>query len=172
MKGLDMGTYYFVRARACNSQGCGTARASLPASLNPQQTPPQPATVTLQISSESLLTLGWTPPQHALQLHYRVVISVQSLLHASICHRQHQAKKTVAGITSHASRKYWPYGSVPVSRIIEYLALEHTGYLLNSHLNTEEGMVRSVMVVSVYSSMKSNTIKEQISLVWTEEEKC
>lgn len=59
---LDMGTYYFVRVRAKNSQGFGISQLSTPASLNPHQKPSPPTSVKLGVTSDTMLTIGWEPP--------------------------------------------------------------------------------------------------------------
>jgi hypothetical protein len=62
IQGLIMGQHYFVRVKACNSQGYGIPQSSTPTSLNPHQTPDPPMLVRLEATSDSMLTVGWSPP--------------------------------------------------------------------------------------------------------------
>ncbi|KAL3761394.1 hypothetical protein ACHAW5_005766 [Stephanodiscus triporus] len=62
IEGLITGTYYYVRVRAKNSQGYGISQMSTPASLNPHQKPSPPTNVKLGITSDTLLTIGWSHP--------------------------------------------------------------------------------------------------------------
>ena len=59
---LTMGQDYFFRVRARNSQGFGIAQVSTPASLNPHQTPSPPTSIRLEVTSEQMITVGWSPP--------------------------------------------------------------------------------------------------------------
>jgi len=60
--GLITGTPYYVRVRAKNSQGYGISQKSTPSSLNPHQKPSPPTNVKLGITSDTMLTVGWSPP--------------------------------------------------------------------------------------------------------------
>ena len=60
--GLVTGLNYYVRVKAGNSQGYGKGQASSPPFLNPHKEPNAPAEVNLGITSDSMLTVGWTPP--------------------------------------------------------------------------------------------------------------
>jgi hypothetical protein len=60
--GLITGTHYYVRVRAKNSQGYGISQKSTPSSLNPHQKPSPPTNVKLGITSDTMLTVGWSPP--------------------------------------------------------------------------------------------------------------
>ena len=62
IEGLATGTYYYVRVRAKNSQGYGISQMSTPASLNPHQKPSPPMNVKLGITSDTMLTIGWSHP--------------------------------------------------------------------------------------------------------------
>jgi hypothetical protein len=61
--GLTTGTYYFVRVKAKNSQGYGVHQVSTPSSLNPHQRPSPPTNVRLGVTTDTMLTVGWEPPQ-------------------------------------------------------------------------------------------------------------
>jgi hypothetical protein len=62
IEGLITGTRYYVRVMAKNSQGYGISQMSTPASLNPHQRPSPPTNVKLGITSDTMLTVGWSPP--------------------------------------------------------------------------------------------------------------
>ena len=62
IEGLATGSYYYVRVRAKNSQGYGISQMSTPASLNPHQKPSPPTNVKLGITSDTMLTIGWSQP--------------------------------------------------------------------------------------------------------------
>lgn len=62
IEGLSTGIYYYVRVRAMNSQGYGISQSSTPSSLNPHQKPSPPTNVRLGVTSDSMLTIGWSPP--------------------------------------------------------------------------------------------------------------
>jgi hypothetical protein len=62
IEGLSTGVYYYVRVRAKNSQGYGISQSSTPSSLNPHQKPSPPTNVRLGVTSNSMLTIGWSPP--------------------------------------------------------------------------------------------------------------
>lgn len=62
ISGLTNGVFYYVRVRACNSQGCGKATATTPSRLNPYQQSDAPASVLLRATSNTMLTVEWTPP--------------------------------------------------------------------------------------------------------------
>merc|ERR1712100_707373 len=57
-----MGTYYYVRVKAANSQGYGPTVRSSPESLNPQQAPSAPTAVDFGVTSQSMLTVSWDLP--------------------------------------------------------------------------------------------------------------
>lgn len=59
---LIMGTYYYVRVKAANSQGYGPTVRSSPESLNPQQAPSAPTAVYFGVTSPSMLTVSWDLP--------------------------------------------------------------------------------------------------------------
>jgi len=59
---LEMGTFYFIRVSAANSQGYGPTVRSSPNSLNPAETPSGPTAVVLGSSSPSMLTVNWDLP--------------------------------------------------------------------------------------------------------------
>ena len=60
--GLTMGEFKYFRVKAWNSQGYGSPQNSSPSSLNPHEPPAQPSNVRLGVTSESMLTVGWTIP--------------------------------------------------------------------------------------------------------------
>jgi hypothetical protein len=60
--GLTLGTPYFVRVVACNTQGCGEAGSSTPAKESPRQLPKAPISVRLRATSATSLTVQWEPP--------------------------------------------------------------------------------------------------------------
>lgn len=60
---LTMGTFYFVRVKASNSQGYGPTVRSSPNSLNPSQTPSAPTNVFLGSTSPSMLSVTWSEPE-------------------------------------------------------------------------------------------------------------
>ena len=60
---LEMGTYYFVRVKAANSQGYGPTVRSSPNSLNPSQTPSAPTNVFLGSTSPSMISVTWSEPE-------------------------------------------------------------------------------------------------------------
>ena len=62
LSGLTNGVFYYVRVRAGNSQGYGLATATTPSRLNPYQQSDAPASVLLRATSNSMLTVEWTPP--------------------------------------------------------------------------------------------------------------
>ena len=62
IEGLETGTYYYVRVSAMNSQGYGISQMTTPSSLNPHQKPSPPTNVKLGITSNTMLTVGWSPP--------------------------------------------------------------------------------------------------------------
>jgi len=62
LSGLTQGTYYFVRVSACNSQGCGTVTPTVPPSLNPFQASSSPSNVVLYVTSDTMLTVGFSRP--------------------------------------------------------------------------------------------------------------
>jgi hypothetical protein len=62
LEGLTQGTYYFVRVSAYNANGYGVTQVTTPSSLNPHQTPSAPSSVSLQTTSDSMLTVGWAAP--------------------------------------------------------------------------------------------------------------
>merc|ERR1712072_1315101 len=57
-----MGTFYFVRVSAMNSQGFGNIVRTSPTSLNPSQPPTAPTDVQLGSTSPSMLTVTFGPP--------------------------------------------------------------------------------------------------------------
>jgi len=59
---LKKGVFYFVRVRARNDQGYGESQVSTPKSLNPHQRSSSPTNVKLGITSDTLLTIGWSLP--------------------------------------------------------------------------------------------------------------
>lgn len=59
---LIMGTYYYIRVKAANSQGYGPTVRSSPESLNPQQAPSAPTGVFFGVTSPSMLTVSWDLP--------------------------------------------------------------------------------------------------------------
>jgi hypothetical protein len=59
---LQMGTSYFMRVRAYNSEGYGMAQTSSPVSEAPKREPSAPAMVTVLITSDSKITVIITPP--------------------------------------------------------------------------------------------------------------
>jgi hypothetical protein len=61
-KPLTMGTFYFIRVKAGNSQGYGPTVRSSPNSLNPAETPSAPTSVNLGSTSPSMLTMTWDLP--------------------------------------------------------------------------------------------------------------
>jgi len=60
--GLTPGTFYFVRVRAKNSQGSGTAAMSTPSSLNPYQISDAPTNVKYFSTSNSMITVAFDYP--------------------------------------------------------------------------------------------------------------
>ena len=62
LSGLTNGVFYYVRVRAGNSQGYGLPTATTPSRLNPYQQSDAPASVLLRATSNSMLTVEWTPP--------------------------------------------------------------------------------------------------------------
>jgi len=59
---LTMGQHYFVRVNAGNSQGYGIIQASTPSSLNPHQAPSPPTMVQLAVTSDTMVSVGWSAP--------------------------------------------------------------------------------------------------------------
>jgi len=55
--GLTMGTFYYVRVKAYNSQGYGAAQSSSPALESPKRVPSGPQNVYMHITSHQLLTV-------------------------------------------------------------------------------------------------------------------
>jgi len=62
ISGLTMGTRYYVRVKACNSQGCGDGQQSTPTREHPRQLPKSPASVRLEPTSDTMLTVAFAPP--------------------------------------------------------------------------------------------------------------
>lgn len=62
ISGLSMGEIYFFRVKAWNSEGYGNPQNSSPPSLNPHQPPSQPSNVKLGVTSETMVTVGWSSP--------------------------------------------------------------------------------------------------------------
>ena len=62
ISGLSMGENYFFRVKAWNSQGYGDPQISSPPSLNPHEPPSQPSNVKLGVTSETMVTVGWSSP--------------------------------------------------------------------------------------------------------------
>ena len=60
--GLTPGTFYFVRVRAENSRGPGTAAMSTPSSLNPYQISDAPTNVKYFSTSNSMITVSFDYP--------------------------------------------------------------------------------------------------------------
>jgi hypothetical protein len=59
---LAQGIPVFVRVKAGNSQGYGLPAASTPASLQPYEASDPPSNVKLYVTSNSMLTVTWSPP--------------------------------------------------------------------------------------------------------------
>jgi hypothetical protein len=57
-----MGEIYFFRVKAWNSEGYGNPQNSSPPSLNPHEPPSQPSNVKFGVTSETMLTVGWSSP--------------------------------------------------------------------------------------------------------------
>jgi hypothetical protein len=62
IRGLTTGTFYYVRVSAMNRNGYGGVQATTPSSLNPRQPPDAPSGVTLSVTSNSMLTVGFGAP--------------------------------------------------------------------------------------------------------------
>ena len=62
ISGLVKGTSYFVRVSAMNVNGYGPTQSTTPGSLNPHQTPGAPLGVGLKVTSDNMLTVGWSAP--------------------------------------------------------------------------------------------------------------
>ena len=60
--GLLTGQSYYFRVSAWNSQGYGLPQLSSPPSLNPHTPPLSCTNVKVRVTSETMLTIGWTPP--------------------------------------------------------------------------------------------------------------
>jgi len=60
--GLTQGSTYFVRVKACNSQGCGTTTPTTPPSFYPHTVPSAPAAVNVGVTSATMITVGFTAP--------------------------------------------------------------------------------------------------------------
>lgn len=60
--GLTLGTRYYARVRAYNSQGFGAVQLSSPASDVPRREPGAPSSVTLHVTSDSELTVAFGEP--------------------------------------------------------------------------------------------------------------
>merc|ERR1712023_510736 len=61
---LEMGTFYYVRVKAYNSNGFGAATQSSPVREKPMQPPTAPTRVQLFTTSNSMLTVAWEPPSN------------------------------------------------------------------------------------------------------------
>ena len=62
IEGLSPGTNYYVRVSAVNAMGQGPWQSSTPPSLNPHRTPDPPRSIVLASTSETMITVGWSPP--------------------------------------------------------------------------------------------------------------
>jgi hypothetical protein len=62
LSGLTMGTPYYVIVYAVNSQGAGDGQQSTPTRETPRQLPKAPTSVSLQVTSDSMLTIGYDLP--------------------------------------------------------------------------------------------------------------
>ncbi|KAG5186910.1 hypothetical protein JKP88DRAFT_308703, partial [Tribonema minus] len=62
LTGLENGTAYYVRVRACNSLGCGPPQTSSPSFQHPYMAPSAPTGVRLAVTSDSMLTVSFAPP--------------------------------------------------------------------------------------------------------------
>jgi hypothetical protein len=62
LNGLAQGVPVYVRVKARNSQGYGLPASSTPASLQPYEASDPPSNVKLSITSNSMLTVSWSPP--------------------------------------------------------------------------------------------------------------
>jgi len=62
IEGLSPGMNYYVRASAVNEMGQGLWQSSTPPSLNPHRTPDPPRSIVLASTSETMVTVGWSPP--------------------------------------------------------------------------------------------------------------
>jgi len=61
---VEQGVFYFVRVKAKNSQGYGEPAMSTPGSLQPYEESSAPTNVRLEVTSNSLLTVSWGPPEN------------------------------------------------------------------------------------------------------------
>jgi len=59
---LVTGTVYYVQVAACNSDGCGQSQATTPPFEHPRKRPSGPSNVLLGITSNTMLTVGWSVP--------------------------------------------------------------------------------------------------------------
>ena len=59
---LTAGIHYFARVSAKNSQGYGITQTTAPLSLNPHQKSSPPATATVGVTSDTMITVGWDAP--------------------------------------------------------------------------------------------------------------
>jgi hypothetical protein len=59
---LEQGVFYFIRVSAKNSQGYGASSASTPSSLQPYEASSAPTNVVLAVTSNSMLTVSFSPP--------------------------------------------------------------------------------------------------------------
>ena len=59
---LSSGINYYVRVSAVNEMGQGLWQSSTPPSLNPHRTPDPPRSIVLASTSETMVTVGWSPP--------------------------------------------------------------------------------------------------------------
>ncbi|MFN3504378.1 MAG: fibronectin type III domain-containing protein, partial [Allorhizobium sp.] len=64
LRNLNMGVAYYVRVRAHNSIGFSEPRASSPPFEVPRQIPSAPNSVRLGVTSDTMLTVGFTPPSN------------------------------------------------------------------------------------------------------------
>jgi len=62
LNNLEQGIPVFVRVKAKNSQGYGLPASSTPSSLQPYESSNPPTNVKLSITSNSMLTVSWSPP--------------------------------------------------------------------------------------------------------------
>jgi len=62
LNNLTPGLTYYVGVSACNSQGCGTLQNTQPPSEHPRKAPGGPASVRLGVTSNTKITVKWTPP--------------------------------------------------------------------------------------------------------------
>ncbi|RYG43739.1 fibronectin type III domain-containing protein, partial [archaeon] len=85
LSGLTTGQAYFVMVYAVNSQGVGMGQASTPVSEYPRQVPRAPLNVRLDVTRDSMLTVGYDLP---LNDHHRPVRG-RDVLRARVCGQPH-----------------------------------------------------------------------------------